>query len=1463
MGESPHSSRVSKQSHSATTDQRRAAKASMAERVNPYIAGAPVTDPAMFFGREDVFSWIEQNIAGRYASNTLVIHGQRRVGKTSVLKQLHLRLPERFVPVFFDLQGRTHATIDRFLWRLAREIVRTVRTRFEAELGRPEQEPFSRDPEYFVHGFMDEVRQAIGGDRSVVVVFDEFDTLEEPTAKEMLGQDLIPFFSRILQTAENVSFVFSIGSSGHKLEHMQAGYTDFFRSALYKKISFLEPDQTKRLITEPAKGVAEYDRRAVKRIQALASGHPYFTQLICHELFARCQKTDLWQVDERSVEAVLPDVVERGTVNLKSVWDEASDEERYTLAALASLGKPAKRGEVVRRLQDHKVRISEEEVGTALRTLAVKDVLADDNTFTVDLVRLWLAQNKPIERVIEELIEQHPIAANFVHIAEEYRDRGMPDRALQSYHSALETAPDYKPAHLGMAEIHEEAERWEEAAAAYQAVLELDDEHIRARAGVSVALLALGDAARQAGDVPAARQRYEQILALHDGHVEARERMAEIHLARARELEGRKDWDGALEELAQAAGYTPGALAVEELDGAVRKSAAAALTGQAVALRSRKRFDEAISLLEQALHYTPDSDQLAKEMEATRLPAAEQLVSRAAALREKKRFPEAIDALERAERYYPDLPQIAQEITATREAERAEGMMKMLASADKAARAERWAEAIATYERYLELEPDNAEVVAEVRGKIERVQQRQRLSDAYAAGREALDRKDYSKARSFFKEVINEEVGYRDATELLARAVELQQERTRSRRRLLVAAGIAAAFVAVVVVGWWLAQPQSPLMIALAGPTPTPTCTPTPSPTATPTPLPTASPTPVAVNWRRLSSALFLPRDTVTAIAADLLDPNVLYIGTENAGVYKSINAGTSWLPASPGLQSGWVSVLETHPQSPDTLFITVSHGEGEPGAFYSTDGAASWQPLSIERYPSVYVDPYASSVYMINTSSLGMEYSKDEGETWALCSSSCPEGVWPLTFHPIDSSILMAAPFGSHNGCSAGVYLSTDGGESWSLSSLELPYFRNQSLFIGIDPQGDTYLLAIATPGGTFRSSDMGATWAELQPQGCNCRYVTPGGDGNPIMHCCDDRLLTSHDGGHEWYTLGLLDMAGEQTRSMLVSPHNPDIVYVGAQGLSASTDGGASWSWRNNGLPGTITALLLSASDTSTLYAEGRTIYTEEHNRDLHRSSDGGRTWEFVTHTGLGLAIDADGETMYRGGDSIWRSRDGGTTWTEIGPMSGGGDGRVAAHPSSTGVVYSTFDQASSIYLSSDGGETWPASSTLPSAHLGDDLVLFFAQDAGGRMYGRSRDRLLRSENGGESWSACSFIPYQNIVSETSVAIHPHDSDTLFLATRRQGLLHSDDGCATWAEANVGLDSLVVNTLAFDPTDPETAYCGTDGGAYVSFDGGEHWSPINEGLLGGQVVYSIVVDREGTVYAATPLGIFTLEGD
>ena len=84
--------------------------------VNPYIAGSPVKDATMFFGREDVYAWLRQHLHGAYQDNIIVLYGERRSGKTSILYQMKEGLgDDRDIPVLLDLQGMGLEGIDGFL----------------------------------------------------------------------------------------------------------------------------------------------------------------------------------------------------------------------------------------------------------------------------------------------------------------------------------------------------------------------------------------------------------------------------------------------------------------------------------------------------------------------------------------------------------------------------------------------------------------------------------------------------------------------------------------------------------------------------------------------------------------------------------------------------------------------------------------------------------------------------------------------------------------------------------------------------------------------------------------------------------------------------------------------------------------------------------------------------------------------------------------------------------------------------------------------------------------------------------------------------------------------------------------------------------------------------------------------------------------------------------------------------
>ena len=114
--------------------------------------------------------------------------------------------------------------------------------------------------------------------------------------------------------------------------------------------------------------------------------------------------------------------------------------------------------------------------------------------------------------------------------------------------------------------------------------------------------------------------------------------------------------------------------------------------------------------------------------------------------------------------------------------------------------------------------------------------------------------------------------------------------------------------------------------------------------------------------------------------------------------------------------------------------------------------------------------------------------------------------------------------------------------------------------------------------------------------------------------------------------------------------------------------------------------------------------------------------------------------------------------------------------------------------------------------------------------------------------------------------MAIDPTDSERVFVATYGGGVSFRSDGCQRseqiWLSRNTGVDNLYANAIAIDPRDPNLIYAGTNGGVFVSHDGGKRCGVVNDGLLGGWVVYDVAVhpSEPGVIYAATSLGIFEL---
>jgi photosystem II stability/assembly factor-like uncharacterized protein len=430
-----------------------------------------------------------------------------------------------------------------------------------------------------------------------------------------------------------------------------------------------------------------------------------------------------------------------------------------------------------------------------------------------------------------------------------------------------------------------------------------------------------------------------------------------------------------------------------------------------------------------------------------------------------------------------------------------------------------------------------------------------------------------------------------------------------------------------------------------------------------------------------------------------------------------------------------------------------------------------------------------------------------------------------------------------------AGFYQSIDGGLSWHPVQIEnVPGDISKRLIVNNDNnQKWDFIVSNTAPDGERRvyrggsnwyiSENGGKSWREFgmigQPHSGAITFDTAGA----VFTFCDLHLCKYNPDGTQRVKLGQPNVGAFTI--ITISPFDPNTIYIAGDGISASKDGGVTWKQINNGLGGEILKLDISKGPTASLFAQSGVCVdeTRNNNRDyygqpLYHSTDGGHTWILSIETGCQLVKDADGSTLYRigrepGGTSmgwIWRSSDEGKTWKKLNTP----DPVVAlvAHPTKSGElgIYTEFIE-SKLYTSIDHGHTW------------------------------DRKNLLDTK---PCWGAGASLPGDYLSRHIAITTDPRDSNHILYVYDGK-IYESSNNCSSSSRFNYLYG--YTYSIAFDINNPETLYAGKDDGAYISFDSGKTWNEINEGLLGVNVVYSVVSDLNGNVFAATPYGIFKLE--
>jgi AAA+ ATPase superfamily predicted ATPase len=282
-----------------------------------------------FKGRLDTVRELEGALSNS-RSATLLLTGNRRSGKSSLLLQLPRKLGPQVLPAFLDCQSAKFVgseSASGLLLGLAEEIREQARRNAEKfrrdplNCPRLDHEAFERDPYPAFAHWLEGVERALGG-RQLLLCLDEFEKLEESIAEGRIDGRFLSLLRNIIQ---HHSRIIVLLSGSHHLDELPPRWADALVTTQSLRISFLDEADARELIIHPVKEFPEiYQSAAVERILTLTHSQPYLVQLVCGLLVEKMNKerreppgSYVTLVD---IEAIIPKVLERSEAYFNDLW---------------------------------------------------------------------------------------------------------------------------------------------------------------------------------------------------------------------------------------------------------------------------------------------------------------------------------------------------------------------------------------------------------------------------------------------------------------------------------------------------------------------------------------------------------------------------------------------------------------------------------------------------------------------------------------------------------------------------------------------------------------------------------------------------------------------------------------------------------------------------------------------------------------------------------------------------------------------------------------------------------------------------------------------------------------------------------------------------------------------------------------------------------------------------------------
>jgi hypothetical protein len=371
---------------------------------NLYIFGTPIPpeQEGVFVGREDLFAKIRENLDATHKP-TLVLHGQRRTGKTSVLLQLPNRLPADHIPVYVDLQATAPVDgLNRFLYTLAREAVRQADDKRRMALPPVDMEDFDRRGTHAFYEWLDLTHQRLDG-RLLLFTLDEFEKIEQAIDQGRMEVAVLDVLRHLIQ--HHSTWLVLLFAGVRMLEEMGRDWHSYFISVRPLHVSYLDRDAARKLVLLPAtRYPIHYEEQAVEAMLRATRAQSFLVQAVGFELIQylnsepRRLAGPFGWVTLADVRKAIDLAVVSASPYFADLWESSSDPERIILANLAYSQNVWTRVEDLSDAVDMAPRTLYE----AVRHLRRRELIEGGERgyrFQVPMVRQWIRNEVSLEAV--------------------------------------------------------------------------------------------------------------------------------------------------------------------------------------------------------------------------------------------------------------------------------------------------------------------------------------------------------------------------------------------------------------------------------------------------------------------------------------------------------------------------------------------------------------------------------------------------------------------------------------------------------------------------------------------------------------------------------------------------------------------------------------------------------------------------------------------------------------------------------------------------------------------------------------------------------------------------------------------------------------------------------------------------------------------------------------------------------